>query len=381
MSRRNSYGIGIMGAGVISRQYLTFAPLFADVELRGIADLIPERAAIRSADYGVPHLTPKALLADPAIDVVVSLTQPQQHFGVLMAALEAGKHAYTEKPFALSRVQGEQLKKTAAEKGLRVGGAPDTFLGGAHQHCRQLIDAGRIGKIISGTAIVMSRGMENWHPDPFFFFAPGGGPILDVGPYYVADLVQLIGPVRRVTAFGSIARTERHITAETSPAFGKTIRVTTPTTIHAVLEFANGAVITLIGSWEVASHGHTPIELYGSEGTLYVPDPNFFGGDIVVAGLDGQRTPVDPWDHPLGKPNDPRPNKPQANYRSAGIADFVRAIDEGRPARCGVDFVLHVSDVLTSILRSVESGRAEAVETTCERPAALLPEEAASLLR
>ncbi|MGN6102730.1 MAG: Gfo/Idh/MocA family protein [Devosia sp.] len=381
MSRKNSYGVGIMGAGVISKQYLTFAPLFADFEVRGVADLIPERAATRSREHGVPQLTPEALLADPSIDVVVSLTQPQQHFGVLMSALEAGKHAYTEKPFALSREQGELLKRKADEKGLRVGSAPDTFLGGAHQQVRQLIDAGRIGQVTSGTAIVMSKGMENWHPDPFFFFQPGGGPILDVGPYYVADFVQLIGPVKRVTAFGSITRKERPITSDTSPSFGKTIHVTTPTTIHAALEFENGAVITLIGSWEVYGHGHAPIELYGTGGTLYVPDPNFFGGDITVGDREGQKAMIDPWDHPLGVPNEDRPNRPQANYRSAGIADFVRAIDEGRPARCGVDFVLHVSDVLTSILRSIESGRAETIETTCERPAPLLPEEARSMLR
>ncbi len=139
--------------------------------------------------------------------------------------------------------------------------------------------------------------------------------------------------------------------------------------------------ITLLASWEVYSHGHAPLELYGTEGSLFVPDPNFFGGSNVIAGKDGVKTPVEPWDHPLGRPNDARPNGVQANYRSAGIADFVRAIDEGRAARCGVDLVLHVSDVLTSLLRSVESGHAERVESTCSRPDPLLPEEAATLLR
>ena len=375
------FGVGIMGAGNISAAYLRLAPLFKGLEVRAVADILPEAARRRSEEFGVAAQTPDELLKNSEIDVVVNLTIPATHYKVSRDALTSGKHVYSEKPFVLSTAEGLELKKVAAERGLAVGSAPDTFLGGAHQQARDIIDSGRLGSITSGTTHVMSRGMEHWHPNPDFFFQIGAGPVLDVGPYYVTDLIHLLGPAKRVTAFANMARAEREITAE-GPYKGKMIKVGTPTTIHGVIHFANGAVVTLGASWDVASHGHHNIELYGTEGTLYVPDPNFFGGDLVVTDRNGEKTKVEPWQHPFGVANQDldKPN-PRANYRTAGLADMMAAIDAGRPARCGLDVALHAVDIMTSLLKAAESGSVVTLETSCERPLALGPDEARALLK
>jgi predicted dehydrogenase len=376
-----TYGVGIMGAGNISAAYLRLAPLFNNLEVRAVADIVPEAARKRSEEFGVRAQTPDELLKNSEVDVIVNLTIPSTHYKVSMDAIAAGKHAYSEKPFVLTLEQGLSLKKAAADRNLRVGSAPDTFLGGAHQQVRNLIDTGALGRITSGTTHVMSRGMEHWHPNPDFFFQTGAGPVLDVGPYYVTDLIQLIGPVKRVTAFTGMARTERLVTAE-GPYKGTSIKVGTPTTIHGVLEFHSGAIVTIGASWDVYSHGHHNIELYGTEGTVYVPDPNFFGGDIVVTDQSGARTNVAAWDHPFGKVNQQNPNQPpRANYRTAGLAEMMAAIDAGRPARCGLDLALHAVDVMTSLLKAGESGQVVTLTTTCDRPAMLGPDEARALLK
>ncbi len=375
------YGVGIMGAGNISAAYLRLAPLFRNLEVRAVADILPAAAQKRAEEFGVAAQTPDELLKNSEVDVIVNLTIPATHFSVSKDILSAGKHAYSEKPFVLSVEEGIQLKALADEHGLRVGSAPDTFLGGAHQQARSIIDSGKVGRIASGTMHVMSRGMEHWHPNPDFFFQPGGGPILDMGPYYITDLISLIGPIKRVTAFTGMARTEREVTAE-GPFKGTFVKVGTPTTIHAVLEFHNGALITLGASWDVSSHGHHNIELYGTEGSVYVPDPNFFNGDVVITDRAGAKEKVTPWDHPFGVANqDLDKPAPRANYRNAGLSDMLDGIDSGRPARCGLDVALHAVDVMTSILKSGETGQVITLSTTCERPAALGPDEARALLR
>jgi predicted dehydrogenase len=206
--------------------------------------------------------------------------------------------------------------------------------------------------------------------------------VLDVGPYYVTDLIHLIGPVKRVTAFTGMARAEREVTAD-GPYKGTFIKVGTPTTIHGVLEFHNGAIVTIGASWDVSSHGHHNIELYGTEGSVFVPDPNFFGGDITISDVRGTKSQVEPWDHPFGKINQTKPDgsDPRANYRTAGLADMMQAIELGRPARCGLDVALHAIDVMTSLLKAGESGQVVTLTTTCERPAALGPDEARALLK
>ena len=375
-----TYGIGIVGAGNISSAYLRLAPTFKGLQVRAIADISAEAAGLRGIEFGVVAMSVDELLGHPDIDVVVNLTIPSAHFGVSMRAIEAGKHVYSEKPFVLSLEEGEALKAAAESRGLQVGSAPDTFLGGAHQQARSIIDGGALGTVSSGTCHVMSPGMEDWHPNPDFFFQPGAGPILDLGPYYITNLIHLLGPIRKVAAFTSVGRRERTVTAP-GPMNGTIIKVGTPTTIHGVLEFVSDAIISIGASWDVKAHGHHNMELYGTEGSLFVPDPNYFGGKLEAAFGADARAPVEAWAHPFGAPNqDLETASPIANYRTVGLADMVAAIEDKRPARCGLDVALHAVDVMTALLASGESGEVKILTTTCRRPSALTPELAAALL-
>ncbi len=367
-------GVGIIGAGNISSAYLRLAPMFRGIEVRAVADINMEAAKARAEEFGVRAETVDGLLAAGDIDIVVNLTIPEAHVEVSTRILNAGKHVYSEKPFVLTLEEGESLRALAAAKGLRVGSAPDTFMGASHQQARAMIDAGDLGRITAGTAFVMGPGMEMWHPNPDFFFKPGAGPILDIGPYYVTNLIQLLGPVKRVSAFANMANPTRTISSE--PRAGEQIPVETPTNIHSLLEFGSGATVTLAASWDVWAHRHANMELYGTEGSLFVPDPNFFGGDLEVAGRDGEIKPVDAWDHPFGVVND----RTHANYRTAGLADMALAIGESRPHRCSLELALHAVDVMTSILSAAETGQVLDVATTCDRPAALSPEDARELM-
>lgn len=376
--RTSPLGVGIIGCGNISSAYLRLSPLFAAIEVRAIADMDLDVAKARAAEFGVRAETVADLLSAEDIDVVINLTIPGAHFDVSAAILTAGKHVYSEKPFVLSVSEGRELAALAEPRGLRVGSAPDTFLGGAHQLARQVIDSGRIGRVVSGTAFVMSHGMEHWHPNPSFFFQPGAGPVMDVGPYYVSNLIQLVGPVKRVAALSSTPRARREILSE--PLKGRMIEVNTPTTLMALLEFQSGAVITLAASWDVWAHRHLPMELYGTEGSLFVPDPNFFGGDVHMSAQGGTMEPLTPWSHPFGIANETGGAVPRANYRAAGLADMADAILTGRPHRCSLELSLHAVDVMTAILRSGETGAFVDLSTTCERPEALSPEAARSLL-
>jgi predicted dehydrogenase len=373
-------GIGIIGAGNISAAYLKLAPLFKGLEVRAIADLSHDAAKARAAEFGVKALSVDDLLAAKDIDIVVNLTIPDAHYPVTKRILEAGKHAYSEKPFVLSLEQGEDLRAICKARGLRIGSAPDTFLGGAHQAARAAIDEGRVGKIVAGTAHVLNHGMEHWHPNPTFFFLPGAGPMLDLGPYYVTNLIQLLGPVRRVAALANASLPERMVTAA-GPMQGKTVPVKTPTNIHALLDFHSGATITLSTSWDIWAHRHAHMELYGTEGSIYLPDPNFFGGKVEVTGRGPAASEVGFADHPFGVPNHDSSQGKVANYRTAGLADMAMAIQEDRPHRCSMELALHAVDVMTACLTSGESGQFVTLTTTCERPAALSAEQASALLK
>lgn len=367
-------GVGIIGCGNISTAYLRLAPIFGAIEVRAVADMNKAAADAKAQEFAVRSDTVEGLLASDDVDVVVNLTIPAAHFDVSARVLEAGKHVYSEKPFVLSLEQGAELKRLADPRALRIGSAPDTFMGGTHQMARKLVDDGTVGQVTSGTAFVMSHGMEHWHPNPDFFFLPGAGPVLDIGPYYVTNLVQLLGPVTRVAALTATPSTTRTILSE--PRRGETIPVETPTTIHGLLEFANGAVITMCTSWDVWGHGHKPMELYGTEASLDVPDPNFFAGDLILTRANGTPESVALWDHPFGVPN----QDSRANYRTAGLADMAQAIAEGRPHRCSMEMALHAVEVMTGLLKSGETGAFVPMTTTCDRPAALDPAAARALL-
>ncbi|MCC7320693.1 MAG: Gfo/Idh/MocA family oxidoreductase [Rubellimicrobium sp.] len=372
-------GVGIIGCGNISTSYLRLAPLFRALEVRAVADIDMGAARARAAEFGPRADTVDDILRAPDVDVIVNLTVPAAHHDISRRALEAGKHVYSEKPMVLSLDEGKALVDLAARKGLRLGSAPDTFLGGAHQAARAAIDGGRIGRVVAGTCHVMSHGMEAWHPNPDFFFQPGGGPVLDLGPYYVTNLIQLIGPVRSVAALANASFPTR--TIGNGPRLGEKVPVDTPTNIHALLEFANGATVTLSASWDVWAHHHANMELYGTEGSLFVPDPNFFGGEVGLAGPEGAESVIAADEHPFGVPNiEDGEGRMRANYRCAGLADMAAAIDEGRPHRCNADLAVHAVDVMVSILRAGAERRQIAMTTTCERPAPLTPAEARALL-
>jgi predicted dehydrogenase len=363
-------GVGIIGCGNISTTYFKFAPLFRGIEVKACADINPAAAKAKAKEYGVRAESVADLLKAKDVDIVVNLTIPAVHYEISRQALDAGKHVYSEKPFVLSVKEGLDLKKRAAKKKLRIGSAPDTFLGGAHQLARDLITG--------GTCYVMSHGMEHWHPNPDFFFQPGAGPVLDVGPYYITNLIQLIGPVKRVTALA--ATPQKFRTISNGPRSGQKVPVDTPTTIHSVIEFDNGAVVTLNASWDVWAHGHAPMELYGEAGTVYVPDPNFFGGNVRYTTGASEVKKMPAWNHPFGVPNEKHGQGMMANYRTAGLADMALAIEAGRPHRCSMELALHAVDVMTAILKSAETGKFVTMQTSCERPVALGPKEAKALL-
>jgi predicted dehydrogenase len=371
-------GIGIIGCGNISTTYLDLAPLFRGLKVVAVADMNMAAATARAKEYGVQAQTVEALLANRDVGLVINLTIPAAHYEITRAAVEAGKHVYSEKPVVLTLAEGVALRDLAAAKGVRIGSAPDTFLGGSHQQVRQMIDDGAIGRVTAGACAFMGPGMEMWHPSPHFFFQPGAGPMLDMGPYYIGALINLIGPVRRVGALASSAHATRTVTSQ--PNAGQVIPVNTPTNIHALLEFVNGATIGLSVSWDVQAHKRVSMELYGTEGSLFVPDPNFFGGTIEMAGKDGKIAPVKAWAHPFYKDNQDHGRGPLANYRMAGVADMVAAIAAGRDHRCSLERSLHAVDVMTAAIASGETGQFVTLTTTCTRPEALGPEAAAALM-
>jgi len=359
--------IGIVGCGNISGAYFAGAARSGLIRIKACADLIPEAAAASAAAHGVEAMPVEALLADDAIEIVVNLTVPVAHGPLSQQIIGAGKHVYSEKPLAVRFAEGQALMQAAAGRGLRVGCAPDTFLGAAHQACRRVIDAGTIGRPVAGAAVVASHGMEHWHPNPAFFFQRGGGPIHDVGPYYVTQLVNLLGPVARVAAQTSMGSPTRTVTSE--PRSGEVIEVEVPTTVNGVLAFASGANVALTASWDVWKHRRVPFEIYGSEGSLLVPDPNFFGGAPQVSLRDGDWQAVDIAAHPFGIPNRSlRSGAEVADYRIIGLLDMAAALRAGRPHRASGDLALHVLEVLDAFERSSVEGRHIMIETPCTRP-------------
>jgi len=360
--------IGLIGCGNISDAYLRGAARSNAIRVKACSDLRPEAAQAKAAEYGVSAMPVQQLLADPEISIVVNLTVPMTHAAVSQQILNAGKHAYSEKPLAANFADGAGLMELSRARNLRVGCAPDTFLGASHQACRRLIDSGAIGVPVGGSAVVMSHGMESWHPNPEFFFKQGGGPILDVGPYYITQLVNLLGPVRRAVALGTIGNATRTVTSE--PLKGSTIDVEVLTTVNGVLEFANGANISLSASWDVWKHNRaSPIEIYGTEGTLLGVDPNFFGNVPRVCKPNGDWQDVAIGAHPFGIPNrEMRNGTMQADYRSVGLVDMAMAIRQGRPHRASGDLALHVLEVLEALEVSSRSGQFASIRSRCDRP-------------
>jgi predicted dehydrogenase len=372
--------IGLIGCGNIAETYLRLAPTFNNVEIVAVADIVPAAAKARAEQFSVRALPVDQLLKDDEIDAVVNLTIPDVHYDVTKSILSAGKHAYTEKPLALNAKDAAKLVKEADRRGLKLGSAPDTFLGAGYQTARKLLDKGAIGKVVGGTAYVMSHGMEHWHPNPAFFFRPGAGPVFDVGVYYITALVSLLGPVERVTAMASMATKDRLVSAE-GPMKGKKVKVTTPTNINAIMAFGNGAQITLGASWDVWKHGHpNPIELYGLSGSMMVPDPNFFAGKIATSEGGGDFVEIDTAEAPFGAANWPwsAPHS-RANYRMLGVSDLIDAARKNREPRCSGRLAAHVVEVMEAMLSSAGKGSSVAIKSRVERPKPLTEADAERL--
>ncbi len=355
MKRRK---VGVIGCGNISGIYFKnlTGPFAGAVELTACADLDPARARAKAEEFpGVSALTVEQLLADPEIEIIANLTIPKAHFEIAMAAIDHGKHVYSEKPLTLSREQGRRLLAAAKARKLRVANAPDTFLGAAHQTCRKLIDTGAIGTPVAATAFMLCRGHESWHPDPEFYYQSGGGPMLDMGPYYLTALVNLLGPVSRVTGSARATFATRTITSEKKN--GTIIPVETPTHLAGVLDFAQGAVATVIMSFDVWRQNLPRIEIYGSEGSLAVPDPNGFGGDVRLWTPATKEWTIVPHSHPHPE-----------NSRGIGIADLASALESGQPHGAGGELALHVLDVMLAVEDASSRGRHVIIESPCGRP-------------
>jgi predicted dehydrogenase len=353
--------VGLVGCGYISDRYLRNATLFPEFEVVACADAAPERAAQRAAEYGVPAVrTVPELLADPEIEVVLNLTTPDAHASIAQAALDAGKGVYNEKPLAIALEDGRRLVETARARGLRLGAAPDTFLGGGLQTCRQLIDEGAIGEPVAATAFMLIPGHERWHPQPDFYYQAGGGPLFDMGPYYLTALISLLGPVRRVTGSARASFPERIIRSE--PRAGERIAVEVPTHLAAVLDFTSGPIATLVTSFDVWASKTPKLEIYGSEGSLNLPDPNTFAGPVRIreAGDDGWR--VVPVTRPYMK-----------NSRGLGLADMAAALSGGalQAHRASGELAFHVLEVMHAVETASREDRHVAIASTCQRPAPL----------
>ena len=352
--------IGIIGAGYISAAYLRAAHCFEQMEVVVCADLNPAAAEARAREFGIKSTSVEALLKDGSIELVLNLTLPQAHVPVGLRAVDAAKHVYSEKPLGLSVAEVRPLLDAARGSGVRVGCAPDTFLGGGQQTARQLIDDGAIGTPIGGTAFILLPGHERWHPNPEFYYQPGGGPIFDMGPYYLTALVNLIGPIERVVSCGRKAFSQR--TIGSGPRQGENFPVEIQTHFSVLLEFRSGPVVSLNASFDVQGHSHVPIEIYGTEGTLQVPDPNTFGGPVRHLGRDGKWRDV-ALTHGFG----------DRDYRGLGVAEMASALASGERHRASDGLALHVLEVMEAIVNGGTTGEAVAIRSPGERPRPLKP--------
>lgn len=351
-------GVGIIGAGVISKQYLTNLTSYPDVRVVAIGDLVPEAARSRAEEYGIAkHGDVDTVLADPEVELVVNLTIPAAHASVGTAVVDAGKHLWNEKPLTDGLESAKSLLAAATTSGVRVGCAPDTVLGAGWQAVRRVIESGAIGEPKTAQILFQSPGPEKWHPNPDFLFQAGGGPLLDIGPYYLTALTQVFGPVASVEAVGSLALPQR--TIGDGPRAGEAFDVTVPTHVGALLQYAGGGVGQAVFSFESAIR-RTVIEISGTEGALVAPDPNQFGGDVVVTTMHEKESVVAATTDGAGL------------GRGIGVIDMVRSIRAGEPHRASGEQALHILDVMLTAESRATGGEA-ALSTTSVQPA-LLPE-------
>ena len=374
-----TYHVGILGSGVISRTYLAdIQKFYHELQVTACADLDPGRAQALAGEFGVPKAcTPEQLLGDDAIDIVVNLTPPQAHVAVDRQVIAAGKHLFSEKPFAPTLREAQELLDLAAQKGVQVGCAPDTFLASGLQSMRYYLDAGLIGRPFFVTANMTGAGVETWHPNPGPFYRQGAGPVMDMGPYYLSAIVALLGPIESIAAFSARPQAERRV--YTGPQAGGAVPVETPTHYSAVLRLCSGAAVNLNLSFDVYRSNLPLFEIYGDEGTLTYPDPNFGGGtpqvyrkeqftDLVYR-QDAEAKARSEHFYPL-----PELFTRAKDYsRGIGVLDLARAIETGQTARTGGALLLHVTEAMEGLLQAAQQGSIYRMTTTCARPRPLAP--------
>jgi len=351
--------VGVLGCGIIARNYVEGAKAFPTFDVVACADL--DEACVRAfaEEHGLELASIDELIAAPEVDAVLNLTPPSAHASLVAATLEAGKHAYTEKPLAVSVDAGRTLVSQARDLDLRIGCAPDTFLGGAYRKARAAIERGDIGVPIGANAQMLTGGPESWHPNADFFYRAGGGPLLDIGPYYLTAMVTLLGPITATTGFSSVPTSEREIAV--GPRAGERFGTEVPTHVSAALQFASGVLGTLTVSFEARGRYESGMLVYGTEGTLSLPDANAFGGEVLV------RHTRDEWETLAYTADRGR------DARGIGLHDLAEAIADGRPHRASGELARHVVDVARTILAAARKGKTLDVATTVERPPAMPP--------
>lgn len=348
--------VGLIGCGSASGLYLDGSKQFDNVRFAACADLVHVKAQLTARAFNIPKVyRVEELLADPLVNIVLNLTHPQAHADIGIAALESGKHLYQEKPLAVELNDARLMSEIATKKGLRIGCAPDSFLGGGLQTCRELIDKGAIGEPVACTAFMLCHGHEDWHPSPDLFYRYGGGPMFDMGPYYLTALISLLGPIASVAASAKMTSNERVITSQ--PRYGQKIKVEVPTHIAGILNFVGGVVGTIIMSFDVWASELPSIEIYGTEGTLSVPDPNTYGGPVRLFSTRRKSWYEVPVTRRFSKQS-----------RGLGLAEMIHAIRHGSVHRANDDLAYHVLEALHRFQDASLQGKQIALASTCLRP-------------
>ena len=359
--------IGIIGCGNISNTYFNSQKIFNNLNIIACADLKKEVADAKAEEYNVKSYDVDQLFSNNDIDIILNLTIPNAHKEITIKSLENGKHCFSEKPLAINFNDGLEIEKISAQKNLTVGCAPDTFLGAAGQRARELIENQEIGNVVLGTFNIMSKGMEDWHPNPDFFFKPGAGPVFDLGVYYLTQIINLNGPIKSVNATSLTALNERTITSK--PRYGEKIKVETPTTLIGTLSFYNNSIIQFFCSWDVWNHTHSNMEIYGHNGSMIIPDPNFFSGDIMISKSNSEWIKINNDNMLLGIPNIfDNDGKKIANYRGIGLSDMIYSIENKKKPRCSLELSLHVLEAMEGIIKSAEINSTINLNTKPEKP-------------
>ena len=381
------FNVGLIGCGHISETYFRAQEFFNNIKIVKCADINLKTANYCAKKYNIKAATVEEILQDDDIEIILNLTIPRAHFEISKKALLAGKHAYSEKPLCINFDDGEELLELSKKNNLYLGSAPDTFLGGGIQKTRNLIDENLIGKIELGNAIFAYPGVQSYHPSPEPWFSYNeGGPVIDMGPYYITALVNLLGPAKNVTSKSKKVFNKREIGI--GKRKGTKFSVECETTYVSTIEFVNNTLIQMTLSFDVKDHKRNHIELYGDKGSIIVPDPNMFGGSVYTClELGGKWTEHKTDNLELGKINiksqSSRANESptNANYRGAGLSQMAYSIEKNKLHLCNGDLSLHVLDIIRSIMNAAETGNTEVISTMCNKPDPLTQEQIKKLLK